>query len=371
MQNNLTTSSKEEITVTKPYLPPQAAYIKYIEQIWSRRWLTNDGPLLQELETRIKAYLGLNHFAYLANGTLALQLALKALNVTGEVITTPFSYVATTSAIAWENCIPVMADIDERTLNINPDKIRPLITDKTTAILATHVYGNSCDIEKLQEICDEYKLSLIFDAAHAFGVKYKGKSLYSYGDLSAASFHATKLFHTIEGGGLFTNNKELMEHVRRIRNFGHTGVNEFGEIGINAKNSEFHAAMGLCNLDHIDQIIAQRKKLSQLYDENLTHSNITRPTLQAGTDYNYSYYPIIFKTEAQLLAVQNVLMEEKISTRRYFYPSLSSLPYVKKQNTPIADDISSRVMCLPLYPDLKVQQVSMITTLINNSLKSL
>ena len=230
------------INVTKPFLPEIEEYITYLRGIWDRNWLTNNGPLVNDLELKLKEYLNVKHLLYLGNGTIALQIAIKALGLKGEIITTPFSYVATTSAIVWEGCDPVFADIDKDTFNIDPAKIEQAITDKTTGILATHVFGNPCDIDAIQKIAVKHNLKVIYDAAHCFGTHYKGKSVYNYGDVSTASFHATKLFHTIEGGAVITNNAELLKKMAYMRNFGHETAETFAGVGINGKNSEFHAA---------------------------------------------------------------------------------------------------------------------------------
>lgn len=247
------------IPVTKPFLPKVEEYDDYLASIWERQWLTNNGPLVNELELRLKEYLQVNHLLYVANGTVALQIAIEALALSGEIITTPFSFVATTSSIVWQGCKPVFVDIDAKTLNIDPQKIEEAITPQTSAILATHVYGNPCDIDAIQEIADKYKLKVIYDAAHCFGTKYKNRSVFEYGDISTTSFHATKLFHSIEGGAVFTQCPELLKKMSQIRNFGYNGPNEFTVLGLNGKNSEFHAAMGLCNLKHINEILKKEK----------------------------------------------------------------------------------------------------------------
>lgn len=359
------------IPVTKSFLPPLARYSAYLETIWQNAHLTNSGPLLLDLEEKLKAYTQAKHFTYLNNGTSALQIAIKGLQLSGEIITTPFSYVATTSSIVWENCTPVFADIDPLTLNIHPDNIEPLITKKTTAILATHVYGIPCRVEAIEKIAQKNNLKVIYDAAHAFGVSYKGVSLVNYGDASTLSFHATKLFHTVEGGGLITNHEELGHRFSYLRNFGHKGQEDFWGLGINAKNSEFHAAMGLCVLPHVAEIIAKRKVLSELYNSLLLTENIgvSRPVIPADTDYNYAYYPVIFESEKTLLSVRDSLNADFIYPRRYFYPSLSSLNYVKKYSVPVSEDVCTRVLCLPLYFDLEPEQVKRICQIIRHVLR--
>lgn len=357
------------IPVTKPFLPPQAQYIEYINQIWQRNWLTNNGPLVNELELKLKELLGLEHLLFTGNGTIAIQMAIKALNLSGEIITTPFSYVATTSSIVWENCTPIFADIDPDRLTIAPNKIESLITDKTSAILATHVYGIPCHVEEIEAIAKKHNLKVIYDAAHAFGTTYKNQSLLNCGDISTLSTHATKLFHTIEGGAVVTKQPELLKKLAFLRNFGHDGPDKFNGVGINGKNSEFHAAMGLVNLTHVDKILAKRKTDSELYDKWLLNKGITRPVIPADTSYNYAYYPIIFNSEKQTLIVFNELQKHEIFTRRYFYPSLSSLEYVNGNETPVCNDIAKRVLCLPLYYDLSQQEIDMICRLIIRTLK--
>ena len=359
------------INVTKSFLPPIETYTKYLEGIWSTAHLTNNGPLLIELEGKLKDYFAAPHFIFLNNGTSALQIAIKGLGLSGEIITTPFSYVATTSSIVWENCEPVFADIDATTLNIDPEKVEALINSKTSAILATHVYGIPCDVEALDKIAKKHKLKIIYDAAHAFGVKYKDKQLVNYGDVATLSFHATKLFHTTEGGGLVTNDEATAHKFSYMRNFGHKGQEDFWGIGINAKNSEFHAAMGLCVLPYIDEIIKKRKNLSELYDELLpvNSSAVIRPAIPKHTEYNYAYYPIVLESEKVLLSVRDSLNAEFIYPRRYFYPSISTLNYVRKYEVPFCADISKRVLCLPLYYELEKEQVKRICQIIRHVLR--
>lgn len=357
------------IPVTKPFLPSKSEYIDLVDKIWQRNWLTNNGPIVNDLELKLKEYLNLNHLLFTSNGTVAIQLAIKALNLSGEIITTPFSYVATTSSIVWEGCVPVFADIDPERLTLDPTQIEALITEKTTAILATHVYGIPCHIEEIKAIADKYQLKVIYDAAHAFGTTYNGKSLLSYGDISTLSTHATKLFHTIEGGAVMTNCPETLKTLAFMRNFGHHGPENFSGVGINGKNSEFHAAMGVINLKYTRGIIDKRKKDSQQYDKWLLDKNLKRPSIPAHTEYNHSYYPIIFETSEMALKVFKGLESHEIYARRYFYPSLSNLPYVGEAQTPVCDDIASRILCLPLYYDLDTEEIDMICRLIIRTLK--
>ncbi|WP_017729800.1 DegT/DnrJ/EryC1/StrS family aminotransferase [Nafulsella turpanensis] len=352
------------IPVTKPFLPPKEVFENYINGIWKRNWLTNHGPLVNELELKLKDYLELDHLLYLNNGTIALQIAIKALNLKGEVITTPFSYVATTSSIVWEGCVPVFVDIDSKTLNIDPEKIEAAVTENTSAILATHVYGNPCDVEKIEKIASKHNLKVIYDAAHCFGTQYKGESVFGFGDISTTSFHATKLFHTIEGGAVITKDPGLLKKMSYLRNFGHEGTESFADLGINGKNSEFHAAMGLSNLPFIKNIIQKREELSNYYHLKLEKLNIERPIIQSYTQYNYAYYPIIFPSEEQLLKSKAELEKYQIFSRRYFYPSLETLPYVKEYDVPIAGAVSKRALCLPLYYDLSYEEIDMIARIL-------
>jgi len=347
------------INVTKAYLPPLEEYVKYLEGIWERCHLTNHGPLVNELEEKLREYLGVKHLFFVNNGTIALQLAIKAAGLKGEVITTPFSYVATCSSIAWENCTPVFVDINKSDLTIDVTKIEAAITPSTTAILATHVYGIPCDVVAIQKIAEKHSLKVIYDAAHAFGVSHAGKGILNYGDISTLSFHATKLFHTIEGGAVATNDDNLAHRISYMRNFGHKGQEDFWGIGINGKNSEFHAAMGLCIFPNIENIISRRRMLSEVYEACLKESkiNLQRPIVNASTTYNYAYYPVLLENEKKLLMVRDSLNAAYIYPRRYFYPALHTLSYVQRAPLPVAEDVSCRVLCLPLYDDLPLDSI--------------
>lgn len=352
------------IPVTKPFLPPIGEYKGYIDGIWQRQWLTNMGPLASDLEMKLKAHLGVNHLLFVTNGTVALQMAIKALDIKGEVITTPFSFIATTSSIVWEGCTPVFVDIDQDSLCIDPTKIQAAITDKTTAILATHVYGNPCDVSAIDAIAKQHNLKVIYDGAHAFGVEINGKSIFEYGDLSTCSMHATKLYHTIEGGLIITKDASLLKKLAYIRNFGIAGFDAFAELGINGKNSEFHAAMGLANLKYVEAIHKKRKELSENYDEKLKNLRAVKPSWQRDATMNYAYYSIVMESEELLIRIKERLDKGEIFTRRYFYPSLASaLPYLPQTPLPITDDISKRVLCLPLYYDLTMEEVDFISRL--------
>lgn len=349
------------INVTKTFLPDFEEYVSILKRAWNKQWITNNGELVQELEQKLKDYLRVQNLLFTNNGTIVLQMALKALDITGEVITTPFSYVATTNAILWEGCKPVFADIDPSTFCIDASKIEAAITPKTQAILATHVYGIPCDVEAIDALAKKHGLKVIYDGAHAFGVEYKGKSLLNYGDISTCSFHATKIFHTVEGGCIIANNDAVAQQLMLQRQFGHV-YDDYYCVGINGKNSEFHAAMGLCVLPEIDNIIVARKKSCELYDALLP--NLERPKLSPELIYNYSYYPVIFKDEQTLLAVIEKLKQQQVNGRRYFHPSLNELPYIEKQSCPVSEDISRRVLCLPLFFDITEEQIRQIATII-------
>jgi len=352
------------INVTKTFLPPIEEYNRCVADIFRRSWLTNNGPILNELELQLKEYLGVDHMLFITNGTVAIQMAIKALNLKGEIITTPFSYVATTSSIVWENCKPVFVDIDANDFNIDPALIEAAITDNTSAILATHVYGNACKIDAIEKIADKHDLRIIYDAAHCFGTKYKGKSIFGYGDISTTSFHATKLFHTIEGGAVFTEDAALLRKLSLLRNFGHTSPTTFEGVGINAKNSEFHAAMGLCNMKYVDAIIAKRKEQWLYYRQKLANLQVRFLKINTDCDFNYSYFPIVFGSEEMLLKTIETLNNHYIFPRRYFYPSLSTLDYVDGENCPVAAEIAGKVICLPLYHDLSHEEQDMICRLL-------
>lgn len=357
------------IPVTKPFLPPIHEYEQYVREIWGRNWLTNNGPLVQDLERKLKERLELNNVLFVTNGTIAIQMAIKALNLSGRIITTPFSYVATTSSIVWENCEPVFVDIDPDTCNIDAGKIEAAITPDVSAILATHVYGNPCDVERIAKIASARNLKVIYDGAHAFGVKYKQRSIFEWGDISTCSFHATKLFHTIEGGMVVTDNDNLSKKLGYLRNFGHDGFDKFSMLGVNGKNSEFHAAMGLVNLSYVDSILDTRRRLSELYDDGLAGVNIRKPIVGSDVRYNYAYKPVIFESEEMLLRVFTALNENGISPRRYFYPSLETLPYVRPNIAcHHAQSIAARVLCLPLYDTLTEGEVAQICGIIQKAL---
>jgi dTDP-4-amino-4,6-dideoxygalactose transaminase len=336
-----------------------------VQRIWDNKWLTNNGELYKELSHKLQEYLGVNQIIPMTNGTLPIQIALNAYAKGGEVITTPFSYVATTASIVWEKCTPVFVDIHPEYLTIDETKIEAAITPKTTAILATHVYGNPCAVESIEAIAQKHNLKVIYDAAHGFGVTYKGQSIFNYGDVSTCSFHATKLFHSGEGGALFCQDKETRQEMWYRHNFGHDGPEKYHGLGINAKMSELQAAMGLSVLPYMEHILADRKRVCNYYDQHLEFSKVSKPKIREHTQWNYSYYPVIFESEAQLLETMKRLAAEDIYPRRYFYPSLEALPYIESNTCPIAEDIAKRVMCLPLYTTLTNDHQTKVTDIIN------
>lgn len=358
----------EKINVTKSFLPPIEDYTRHVQRAYANEWLTNRGELVKELELNLKKHLHLNDANILCvnNGTIPLQIALKLLGNGGEIITTPFSYVATTAAIVWEKCKPVFVDINPDYLTIDETKIEAAITPKTTCILATHVFGNPCNVEEIERIAKKYNLKVIYDAAHCFGVKYKGKSIFEYGDVSTCSFHATKLFHTGEGGAIFTNDNDLFDKIFYSHNFGHDGPTDFHGLGINAKLSELHAAMGLSVLPFMESIASKRKDTYNYYNANLNFNLFQKLIHREDADWNYSYYPIIFETEDKLLKAEGNLVQSGIIPRRYFNPSLNTINYVSSVKMPVSENIANTVLCLPFHHDLKAETLEKIIKLINS-----
>lgn len=343
------------IYVTKPYLPSQEKYLRYVSKIYHSNHLTNNGPLVQELEDRLKEYLGVANLMLVSNGTIALNIAYMALGVSGEAITTPFSFVATTSSLSLGGIKPVFADIDKHTFNLSTEQIESCINQNTQAIVPVHVFGNACDVEGIDTIAKKHDLKVIYDAAHAFGVTYKDKSVLNFGDVSTLSFHATKLFHTIEGGAIITTDQDLDEHMRSLINFGLEKDGMIHHLGTNAKMNEFEAAMGLCVLDDMDSIIAKRQELYEGYQLALKDDFMLQ-VLSADSKRNFSYFPIVCQTEKQLLSIVRALNDQRIYPRRYFYPSLDRLPYVDSSVVGLenAHFVADRVLCLPLYPGLEL-----------------
>lgn len=356
------------INVTKTFLPPWVEYAAVLRRAWDKSWITNNGELVLDLEKELKQRLDVEHLFFCSNGTVVLQMALKVQDLTGEIITTPFSYVATTNAIVWENCTPVFVDVNINDFNIDASKIEDSITPKTSAILVTHVYGNPCDTNAIDAIANKHKLKVIYDGAHAFAVKYKDRSLLSYGHISTCSFHATKLFHTVEGGAIVTNDADTARKLMLFRQFGHV-YDDYYSVGVNAKNSEFHAAMGLAVLPYVDSIISNRKVISNLYDSLLMPGKLLKPTPLPFTESNFGYYPIVFENEALLVKVKEILATNHVFTRRYFYPSLNTLSFLKSYYPcPVSEDISKRVLCLPIYNELGLKDVENISNLINKNI---
>ncbi|MED7788017.1 DegT/DnrJ/EryC1/StrS family aminotransferase [Francisella sp. 19X1-34] len=356
------------INVTKTYLPNKEKYKSYVDRIYEQGWITNNGPLVKELEQRLATYLGVKNVVLVANGTVALEIAYRTLGLKGFAITTPFSFVATTSSLITNNILPIFADINPNTFNIDTGEISGAITQNTSAIVATHVFGTPCDVEAIKKIADQNDLKVVYDAAHAFGVKFKEKSILSYGDISALSFHATKIFHCIEGGALIINDDALVQKARYLINFGFENAESIPHLGTNAKMNEFEAAMGLCVLDDIEIIHSSRKAVTQKYRvelEGLVEFQEPNP----NATINYSYFPILMKSEEEVKKVQKALNEQDIFPRRYFYPSLDTLNYIEpKQHMPISRDISRRIMCLPLYSELDCYTQDRIIDIIKKSL---
>lgn len=356
------------INVTKAYLPNKDKYKKYIDEIYENGWLTNNGPLVQRLEKRLAEYLGVKNIVLVSNGTIALEIAYRTLGLNGFVITTPFSFVATTSSLVTNQLLPIFADIDSNTFNLDSKNLEKLITPNTSAILPVHVFGNACEVEEIAKIANEHNLKVIYDAAHAFDVKYKDKSVLNYGNISTLSFHATKLFHSIEGGALVINDDELVQKARYLINFGIKNAEEIPHLGTNAKMNEFEAAMGLCVLDDIEEIKEKRRDILKNYRKELKDLVQFQKQNENATE-NYSYFPVMFESEEQLLKVQKALNDKQIFPRRYFYPSLDTLEYIEpKQESKISRDISKRILCLPIYTELEKDVVSIIIKTIKGNL---
>lgn len=355
------------INVTKTYLPDKEKYKKYIDQIYANGWITNNGPMVRLLEERLAEYLGVKNIVLVSNGTIALEIAYRTLGLDGDIITTPFSFVATTSTLVTNKLNPIFADIDVKTLNMNSRNIEKLITPDTSAIVPVHVFANACDIERIEAIANEHNLKIVYDAAHAFGVRYKGTSILNYGDISTLSFHATKVFHSIEGGALIINDDSLVEKARYLINFGIKSTEEIPELGTNAKMNEFEAVMGLCMLDDMKELDVKRKIVYESYKKGL-EGVVKFQEQNKDSTQNHSYFPIILESEKQLKKLEKALNLKDIFPRRYFYPSLDTLDYIHPtQFCEVSRGIASKILCLPMYADLQVnQQENIIETLINN-----
>lgn len=364
------------INVTKTKLPDIEKYIKYLKRIWKTRWVTNNGEFVQLLEKELQGYLRVKNLLVVSNGTLALQLILKALDLRGEIITTPFTFAATTNVILWEGLKPIFADIDSETFNIDPHDVERKITKKTSAILAVHVYGNCCWVEELRKIADKHNLKLIYDAAHSFAVEYKNESALNYGDASALSFHATKVFNTIEGGGIVVRDEELFEKLKLLRNFGIKSEEEVVLPGINAKMNEFQAAMGLCNLGGINKEIQLRKKIYERYQQTLADNENIKFQKIIASKYNYAYMPVCFKDIKKRDEIYAWLIKNGIKPRKYFFPLTANFEYFKERGVDLAQkydlkaaaDITGRVLCLPIYPGLRIDEVDKITKIIKQKI---
>jgi len=352
--------------VTQPFLPPLEEFIPYLEKIWQEKWLTNNGSFHRQLESKLGDYLGVSQLSLFTNGTIALITALQALRITGEVITTPYTFVATAHSLIWNKNKPVFVDMDPKTFNIDPDKVEAAITPQTSAILAVHVYGMPCDNNRLQQIADVYGLKLIYDAAHAFGVNQQNESILNYGDLSILSFHATKVYNTFEGGAIVCKDEKLKQRIDYLKNFGFADEVTVMAAGINGKMNEFQAALGLLQLDYIDQCIASRGIIANYYRDALKEIPGLKllPSYAQGEE-NYSYFPILIEAEYPLTRDELYLKlrEQDIYARRYFYPLISEFPMYRglssadAKNLPVAKQVSEQVLCLPIYPDLSEESL--------------
>lgn len=363
----------KNIYVTQPYLPPLEEFIPYLEKIWENKVLTNGGPFHQQLEKTLCEYLGVEHIALFTNATIALVTALQALRIAGEVITTPYSFVATSHSLLWNGIKPVFVDIDPNTLNLDPAKIEAAITPQTTAIMPVHCYGHPCDVDAIQKIADNYNLKVIYDAAHAFGVQCHCGSVLNHGDLSVLSFHATKVFNTFEGGAIVCPDAKTKNRIDQLKNFGHAGEVTVVAPGINGKMSEFNAALGLLQLKHIDKALARRKEVDLAYRDGLKNVIGIRCLKDAGENVaNYSYFPILVDTNYPISRddLYLKLKDYGIHTRRYFYPLISDfpmyrgLPSAHRENLPVATAAAQQILCLPIYPDLDMSVVAQIITFI-------
>lgn len=358
------------IPVNRPFLPPIEEYEALVQDIYKRNILTNDGPLLQQLEQELAEFLGVKHLAVVSNGTMALQIAIKSLNLTGKVITTPFSYVATVSSLVWEGCEPVFVDIEPHGYNINVSAIEKAITEDVTAILATHCFGFPCDVEAIEAIAEKHNLKVVYDGAHAIGSEVNGRSVFHFGDITTSSLHATKLIHSIEGGLLTTPDEALIRKIKQMRNFGHDGAHHFNEVGINGKSSEFHAAMGLTNLKHVNSIFNRRYNQCLAYNEALSGADLILPDVN-DIGWNRAYYPLLFPEESICIHAMKTLESQGISSRRYFYPSLNQVNLWPTASCKTAERTSRRILCLPLYHTLTLEEIRHISNCLLTILKKI
>jgi dTDP-4-amino-4,6-dideoxygalactose transaminase len=369
--------NKKPVYVTQPALPPLEEFIPYLEKIWESKILTNNGPFHQQFEKELADHLGVKYLSLFANGTLALITALQALRITGEVITTPFSFVATTHALWWNNIKPVFVDIEPDYFTIDPDKIEAAITPQTTAILAVHVYGNPCRVDAIQKIAGNYGLKVIYDAAHAFGVKINGNSVLNYGDLSILSFHATKVFNTFEGGAIICHDRDTKEHIDQLKNFGIINETTVVRPGYNGKMNEFQSALGILQIKKNSDAIKKRKKITLLYKKMLKNINgLSLMNEITGIKHNYSYFPVRVDRKSFGESRDDLykkLAEKGIHTRRYFYPLISQYPMYKNldsaqlENLTVAHKAAEQILCLPIYPDLSETIVENICEIIGNT----
>lgn len=365
----------KNIFVTNPLLPPLEEFIPYLEQIWQNRILTNGGDFHQQLEAELAKYLGVKYVCLFANGTLALLTALQALRITGEVITTPYSFVATSHTLLWNGLTPVFADIDPTTFNINPDRVEELITPHTTAIMPVHCYGIPCDVKKIQQIADIYGLKVVYDAAHAFGVKQGGTSILNHGDLSVLSFHATKVFNTFEGGAIICHDERTKQRIDYLKNFGFAGETRVVAPGINAKMNEVEAAFGLLQLQYIDKALEKRKAIYDYYCDGLNGvMGISWFDGQGSFDWNHAYYPLLVDENYPISRdeLYEAMKDAGIYTRRYFYPLISSfamyrhLPSADPAHLPNANVVAEKILCLPIYPDLNTAEQERVIAIIRH-----
>lgn len=368
--------TNKTIPVTQPFLPELSEFVPYLEKIWDNRWLTNNGPFHQELEAKLAEYLGVEHVSLFNNATIALITALQAMRIHGEVITTPYSFVATSHSIMWNGLEPVFVDIDPTTFNIDPAKIEAVITPRTTAIMPVHCYSNPCDVEAIQKIADNYGLKVIYDAAHAFGVNYKGESLLKWGDLSILSFHATKVFNTFEGGAIISPDAKTKQRIDRLKNFGIADELTVTAPGINGKMSEINAAFGLVQLKHIDDAMAQRQAVDSRYRSELAEvTGITLYQHDINANSNFSYFPILVEAEYPLSRdeLYEKLKANGILSRRYFYPLISNMPMYRGLPTadtvhlPQANALAEKVLCLPIFTELTHDEQQQIIELIKGN----
>lgn len=349
------------IYVTRPSLAPLGEFKEYLETIWESGVMTHNGPLVQQLEKELSNYLGVKNLVCVASGTCALQLSIRALNLTGEVITTPFTFIATANIISWERCRPVFVDIDPDTWNIDPNRIEEKVTEATSAILPVHVFSAPCDVDHIQSIAHRHKLKVIYDAAHAMATQVEGESVLNQGDVSAVSFHATKLFNTVEGGACVTEDDSLADRLRHRRFFGFDKRKNIVDEGMNAKMTEVSAGLGLANLKWLDQVRSNRHEKYQLYTDLLSSCPFLNFQKFNPKEYNYSYLPVVFESEDILLRVMSRLKADHIYPQRYFYPSLNTVSIFKPQaSLPVSERIARSILCLPLYDSLASQEIQRI-----------